>query len=298
LVVGASYIALECAGFLAGLGLDVTVMVRSILLRGFDRDIADKIGNDMEKNHHVKFTRGVVPERIVKNGDGTKTVHWTGGGSDTYDTVLAAIGRYADTSKLGLDIAGVQINSKNGKIICNNEQTNVPHIYAIGDVVLGVPELTPVAIQSGKMLANRLYKQNVSEAMDYNLIATTVFTPTEYGAIGLSEEDAIAKFGKDSIEVYHSSFTPLEWSLTAGRPENTCYAKLVCDKNDDERVLGLHYLGPDAGEVVQGYAVAMRCGATCKDFHDTVGIHPTVSERICDLHITKSSGADADASGC
>ena len=117
--------------------------------------------------------------------------------------------------------------------------------------MLGVPELTPVAIQSGKMLANRLYKQNVSEAMDYNLIATTVFTPTEYGAIGLSEEDAIAKFGKDSIEVYHSSFTPLEWSLTAGRPENTCYAKLVCDKNDDERVLGLHYLGPDAGEVVQ-----------------------------------------------
>ena len=101
------------------------------------------------------------------------------------------------------------------------------------------------------MLANRLYKQNVSEAMDYNLIATTVFTPTEYGAIGLSEEDAIAKFGKDNIEVYHSSFTPLEWSLTVGRPENTCYAKLVCDKNDDERVLGLHYLGPDAGEVVQ-----------------------------------------------
>jgi len=85
----------------------------------------------MEKNHHVKFTRGVVPERIVKNGDGTKTVHWTGGGSDTYDTVLAAIGRYADTSKLGLDIAGVQINSKNGKIICNNEQTNVPHMCVI-----------------------------------------------------------------------------------------------------------------------------------------------------------------------
>ena len=125
--------------------------------------------------------------------------------------------------------------------------------------MLGVPELTPVAIQSGKMLANRLYKQNVSEAMDYNLIATTVFTPTEYGAIGLSEEDAIAKFGKDSIEVYHSSFTPLEWSLTAGRPENTCYAKLVCDKNDDERVLGLHYLGPDAGEVVQVRLLFVVC---------------------------------------
>jgi thioredoxin reductase (NADPH) len=251
LVVGASYIALECAGFLAGLSLDVTVMVRSILLRGFDRDIADKIGDDMEQNHHVKFVRGVVPERIVKNENGTKTVHWTGGGSDTYDTVLAAIGRYADTSKLGLVAAGVKTNAKNGKIVCINEQTNVPHVYAIGDVVQDVPELTPVAIQSGRMLANRLYQSGVSEAMDYNLIATTVFTPTEYGAIGMSEEDAIAKHGEEGVEVYHSSFTPLEWSLTAGRPENTCYAKLVCDKNDSNRVIGLHYLGPDAGEVVQ-----------------------------------------------
>jgi thioredoxin reductase (NADPH) len=298
LMVGASYISLECAGFLAGLGLDVTVMVRSILLRGFDRDIADKIGEDMEQNHHVKFLRGVVPESIVKNSDGTKTVTWKDGGKDTYDTVLAAIGRRADTSKLGLAAAGVKTNDRNGKILCTNEQTNVPHIYAIGDVVQDVPELTPVAIQSGRMLSQRLFKPGVAEAMDYNLIATTVFTPTEYGAIGLSEEMAIAKFGEDQVEVYHQSFTPLEWTLSSGRPENSCYAKLICDKNDNERVIGLHYLGPDAGEVVQGYAVAMRCGATYKDFHDTVGIHPTVSEKICDMRISKSSGDSADSSGC
>lgn len=94
------------------------------------------------------------------------------------------------------------------------------------------------------LLANRLYQSGgVSEAMDYNLIATTVFTPTEYGAIGLSEEDAISKYGENNIEVYHSSFTPLEWSLSNGRAENSCYAKLICDKNDNERVVGLHYLG-------------------------------------------------------
>ena len=298
LIVGASYIALECAGFLAGIGADTTVMVRSILLRGFDRDIADKIGDDMENSHHVKFIRGVVPESIVKNSDGTKTVTWTNGGADTYDTVLAAIGRKADTHQLNVAAAGIATNPKNGKILCTDEQTNIPHIYAIGDVVQAVPELTPVAIQSARMLANRLYKPGTSQAMNYDLIATTVFTPTEYGAIGLSEDDATTKYGEKRIEVYHSSFTPLEWSLSNDRKENTCYAKLICDKEDNGRVIGLHYLGPDAGEVVQGYAVAMRCGATYQDFYDTVGIHPTVSERICDLKVTKSSGGSADSTGC
>ncbi len=319
LVVGASYIALECAGFLAGLGIDVTVMVRSILLRGFDRDIADKIGEDMAQNHHVKFLRGVVPSSIVRKGGaagGKLTVTWepsgasTGaaagdvdsktptGGSAEFDTVFAAIGRRADTAKLGLDAAGVQYSQRSGKIKCANEQTNVPHIYAIGDVVIGVPELTPVAIQSGRLLSNRLYKAGVSQAMDYDLIATTVFTPTEYGSIGLSEERALETLGEERVEVYHSSFTPLEWGLTRERPENSCYAKLIVDKENNERVVGLHFLGPHAGEVVQGFAVAMRCGATYKDFYDTVGIHPTCSERVCDLRVSKSSGESADSSGC
>ena len=307
LVVGASYIALECAGFLAGLGLDVTVMVRSILLRGFDRDIADKIGEDMEHNHGVKFLRECVVSKIEKAANGKLSVAWkptksdgSAGGSSgvaEFDTVLAAIGRRADTTKLGLDKAGVQSSKRNGKIPCQDEQTNVPHIYAIGDVVVGVPELTPVAIQSGRLLANRLFGKT-SNAMDYNLVATTVFTPTEYGTIGMSEEDALEKLGDDRVEVYHQAFTPLEWSLTRERPENSCYTKLIVDKDDSERVIGMHFLGPHAGEVVQGFAVAMRCGATYSDFHDTVGIHPTCSERICDLRVTKSSGVSADSSGC
>ncbi len=305
LVVGASYIALECAGFLAGLGLDVTVMVRSILLRGFDRDIADKIGEDMEQNHGVKFLREAVVAKMEKTAGGKISVAWkpaksgagTSSGSAEFDTVLAAIGRRADTAKLGLDKAGVQSSSRNGKIPCTDEQTNVPHIYAIGDVVVGVPELTPVAIQSGRLLSNRLFGKTAT-AMDYGLVATTVFTPTEYGTIGMSEEEALEKLGEDRVEVYHQSFTPLEWSLTRERPENSCYTKLVVDTEDSERVVGLHFLGPHAGEVVQGFAVAMRCGATYSDFHDTVGIHPTCSERICDLRVTKSSGVSADSSGC
>ena len=154
LVVGASYVALECAGFLTGLGLDVTVMVRSILLRGFDRDMSERIGKHMERTG-TKFLRGKVPTSLAKGGDGRVTVQWDGG-SDAYDSVFTAVGRNADTGGLGLERAGVQTDAK-GKIPCTNEQSNVGNIYAIGDVVTGAPELTPVAIQAGRYLARRLF---------------------------------------------------------------------------------------------------------------------------------------------
>lgn len=302
LVVGASYIALECGGFLAGLGNDVTVMVRSILLRGFDRDIADKIGEFMAdaKPNPTKFIKGKVPQSIEKLASGRLLVRWEGNpDGEEFDTVLGAIGRNADTHKLGLEKAGV-VAEKNGKIKCVNEQTNVSNIYAIGDVVYGCPELTPVAIQAGRLLADRLYSNN-NVAMDYNTIATTVFTPLEYGAIGMSEEEAVEFCGGESeIEVFHSNFTPLEWTVCENRPQSKCYAKLVCDKREGQnlKVLGLHILGPNAGEITQGYSVAMRLGATYQDFQMTVGIHPTVSEEFTTISVTKSSGKDADAGGC
>eukprot|EP00462_Mataza_sp_D1_P023286 CAMPEP_0175133120 /NCGR_PEP_ID=MMETSP0087-20121206/7463_1 /TAXON_ID=136419 /ORGANISM="Unknown Unknown, Strain D1" /LENGTH=607 /DNA_ID=CAMNT_0016415569 /DNA_START=30 /DNA_END=1853 /DNA_ORIENTATION=+ len=299
LVVGASYVALECAGFLAALKYDTTVMVRSILLRGFDREYSDKIGEFMEQTG-TKFIRGTVPSEIKKNDNGSFQVYWDDGKqSDTFDTVVAAIGRYADTKSLGLENAGVQTNPKNGKIVCagRNEQTSVPNIYAIGDVVDGMEELTPVAIQSGQFLARRLYG-NKTQLMDYDLIPTTVFTPIEYGACGLSEEAAIAKYGEDDIEVYHKELAPLEWELVHDRPAGIARAKLICVKSQEERVVGLHVLGPNCGEITQGYAVAMRKGATYKDFQDTVGIHPTVSEDFTTLTITKASGEDAAAAGC
>lgn len=294
LCVGASYISLECAGFLAGLGNDVTVAVRSILLRGFDRECADLIGAYM-KDHGVTFKNEVLPAKLEKVGEKIK-VTFTDGSEDEFDTVLVAIGRSGDTGTLGLENVGIERIPKNGKISCKNEQTSVPNIYAIGDVMEGCPELTPVAIQAGQLLARRLFG-NSNEAMDYTNICTTVFTPIEYGTVGYSEEEAIEKFSKCNVEVYHKKFTPLEWSLTESRNNHQGFTKVIIDKRDN-KVLGIHYLGPNAGEVTQGYGVAMKKGITFKDLEDTVGIHPTSAEEIVTLSVTKSSGESADAGGC
>jgi len=170
------------------------------------------------------------------------------------------------------------------------------NIYAIGDVMEGCPELTPVAIQAGKMLARRLF-DGKTEAMDYKNVCTTVFTPLEYGTVGWSEDDAKGEFGEENVEVYHSNFTPLEWSLSEHRAKHPAFAKIVVDKSSNQ-VLGMHFLGPHAGEVTQGFGVAIKKGITMDDLHETVGIHPTSAEVLTDLDVTKSSGASADAKGC
>lgn len=134
--------------------------------------------------------------------------------------------------------------------------------------------------------------------MDYVNICTTVFTPIEYSCVGLSEDDAIEKHGAENIEVYHSEFMPLEWSLSHGRQSQTAYTKVITDKNPEQNVLGIHFVGPNAGEVMQGYGVAMKQGLTYKTLVETVGIHPTSAEEIVSLSITKSSGESAAAGGC
>jgi thioredoxin reductase (NADPH) len=134
--------------------------------------------------------------------------------------------------------------------------------------------------------------------MDYTNVCTTVFTPIEYACVGLSEDDAKAKFGEENLEVYHREFLPLEWSLALDRSHQNSFAKVIVDKTDEEKVLGIHYVGPNAGEVMQGYGVAMKQGLTFKQLTRTVGIHPTSSEEIVTLSITKSSGEDASGGGC
>ena len=161
----------------------------------------------------------------------------------------------------------------------------------------GCPELTPVAIQAGLSLARRLFGGS-TEPMDYVNICTTVFTPIEYGTVGLSEEDAIETYGEDNVEIYHKSFIPLEWSISESRSHFQCFCKVICDKADNLRILGIHYLGPNAGEVLQGFGLAMKKKITFKDLEDTVGIHPTSAEEIVTLAVTKSSGKDAAAAGC
>ncbi|XP_071295748.1 thioredoxin reductase 3 isoform X2 [Agelaius tricolor] len=304
LVVGASYVALECAGFLAGLGLDVTVMVRSILLRGFDQEMAEKVGAYME-THGVKFIRKFVPVQVEQLEQGMpgrlKVTAKSTEGSETleeeYNTVLLAIGRDACTRNIGLQTIGVKINEKNGKVPVNDEeQTNVPYVYAIGDILDGKLELTPVAIQAGRLLAQRLYGGS-SKKCDYINVPTTVFTPLEYGSCGYPEQKAIDEYGEQNLEVYHTLFWPLEWTVP-GRDNNTCYAKVICNKQDNNRVIGLHVLGPNAGEVTQGFAAAIKCGLTKELLDETIGIHPTCAEVFTTMDITKSSGQDITQKGC
>lgn len=303
LVVGASYVALECAGFLTHLGFDTTVMVRSILLRGFDQEMAAKIGAHMERTG-TRFIHRAIPTKVEKlpNGKLQVTAQQIDNPQpivEQYDTVLLAIGRVANNAKLHLEKAGVAVDPRTGKIPCKREQTNVPHIFCVGDALLGAPELTPTAILAGKIVSRRLFAGS-KEFMRYEHIPTTVFTPLEYGSIGLPEEAATELFGADNVEVFFSSFQPLEWSTVPRLSEeaNTCHAKLICNKADHMRIIGFHYLGPNAAEVTNGWALALRLGATKADLDGVVGIHPSCAEIFNGLTITKSSGKSAPKTGC
>eukprot|EP00928_Gymnodinium_smaydae_P054550 TRINITY_DN382_c0_g1_i2.p2 TRINITY_DN382_c0_g1~~TRINITY_DN382_c0_g1_i2.p2 ORF type:complete len:483 (-),score=142.61 TRINITY_DN382_c0_g1_i2:759-2207(-) len=295
LVIGASYIALECAGFLAGFGFDVTVMVRSILLRGFDQDIADMIGSYMER-HHVKFARKMVPSKFEKMADGKVKVFVEGSEYGIFDTVLMATGRTGCAKLLNVEAAGLT-PTDSGKLVCNDaDQTSVPHIFAVGDVIEGKPELTPVAIQAGKLLMRRLFGGS-KKLMDYTDVATAVFTPIEYGAVGYTEEAAKSKLGKERIKVYHCTGMPLEWNLNNERKEDAGYMKVICDLAEKEKVVGIHILGPNAGEVVQGLSVAVKAGCTKEHLDDCVGIHPTFAESYTTMTEEKTEGSALPTKG-
>lgn len=296
-VVGAGYVALECAGFLTGLrGGDVTVLVRSMMLRGFDREMVAAIKTVME-HAGTKIIEGVLPSSIQKLPSGRLLVTMSNGQSDEFDTVLAAVGRKPDVEALGLANGAMQVRlAASGKVECSDEQTSIPHIYAIGDVVEGAPELTPVAIQAGRILARRLFGGS-AERMVYKNIATTVFTPLEFGTVGLNEEEATSLHGPENIDVYLSQFQPLEWSIVGDYSELSCLAKVVVLK-DSGRVLGMHIAAPNAGEIIQGFAVAFRKGLTHDDLVQTIGIHPTTAEELCGLEVTKNSGKSTKKSGC
>lgn len=301
LVIGASYVALECAGFLSGFGYDTSVMVRSVYLRGFDQQMANSVAANM-KAHGTKFIEKSVPTGIEKLPDGKLTVRWKILESgeelkDVFDTVLFAIGRDPETTYLQLDKVGVETDPKSKKILVDeNENTSVKNIYSIGDAIHDRPELTPVAIMSGKLLARRIFG-NSTQQMDYRKIPTTVFTPLEFGTVGLSEEQAVETYGEDNVEVYHAYYKPLEYTV-AERHAEQCYIKAVCLRHGNNSVLGLHFLGPHAGEVIQGFAAAFSCGLTFSQLSQTVGIHPTSAEEIVKLHITKRSGEDPNVTGC
>eukprot|EP01017_Pseudomicrothorax_dubius_P043481 TRINITY_DN724_c0_g1_i1.p1 TRINITY_DN724_c0_g1~~TRINITY_DN724_c0_g1_i1.p1 ORF type:complete len:519 (+),score=117.57 TRINITY_DN724_c0_g1_i1:89-1558(+) len=290
LVIGASYVALECSGFLSGFGYDVTVLVRSVLLREYDQEMAQKIGRYMEK-HGTKFIYEATPTKIEKTEDGRLRVTWKGKDgehSDVFDTVFSAIGRSALTKGLNLEAVGVKVASNGKVIVKDDDKTTVDNIYSLGDCAEGRPEFTPTAIMAGRFLARRLTGRS-TRLMNYAYNPVTVFTPLEYGCIGYTEEKAKSDFPND-ITVFYTGLKPLEWILNPARESDACFAKLIVRTSDD-RVIGLHYLGPYAGEITQGYAVAMLKGVTKDEFDITGAIHPTISEEMIRMTQKKDLGA-------
>lgn len=296
-VVGAGYVALECGGFIQGLRQgDVTVLVRSIPLRGFDREMVDKLVPSLTASG-VRMLVGVLPESITKLDNGKFLVRMSNGEEDEFDTVLGATGRTADTEGLNLQAAGVEVDPGNKKVICQDEQSSVPHIYCIGDAMYGCPELTPVAIQAGQLLAQRLFGGS-RKVMEYEKVATVVFTPLEYGCVGLTEERAREVYG-DAVDAYVSEFTPLEWTVAEDNHSAVkCFTKVLVNTRKDNAVIGMHIASPNAGEIIQGMSVAFRKGLKYQDLLDTVGLHPTIAEEFTTMTISKSSGADFQKAGC
>eukprot|EP00760_Papus_ankaliazontas_P019674 PhM_4_TR18054/c2_g1_i1/m.41064/K22182/TXNRD; thioredoxin reductase (NADPH) len=309
-VVGAGYIALECAGFLAGLGYKTTVLVRSTPLRTFDSDVARRLVDYMEKQCGVRFFYD-EPAAVVKDDStGRLSVKLKKGDAALEcDTFMMATGRTPNSRALGLEHIGADVIKSSGKIVVDDaERTTAStskNVFAIGDVANrgGSMELTPVAIRAGELLVDRLFGTSTRK-MRYELVPTTVFTPLEYGSVGLSEEDAATRYGADKIEVYHSELWPLEWTVPHLPNSNACYCKVVTllprgpDDDDDGLVVGFHILCPNAGELTQGIAIAMHAGLTKRAMDETVGIHPTVAEILCNLHVTKRSGKSVAAPGC
>lgn len=238
-VVGAGYVALECAGFLTALHQgDVTVLVRSTPLRTFDKDVVNYI-QDYMMHHGTKIVTGVLPNSIQKLPNGRLLVSY-GDTSEEFDTVLEAIGRTPDLAGLNMsalseDGNGPKVHGSSGKLLCQNEQTSIPHVYAIGDVVHTCPELTPVAILAGKLLARRLFGGS-GETVEYRNIATAVFTPLELGTVGLTEKEAAEVHGEDAIDCFIASFSPLEWSITDNHTDLSCFAKIVVLKEQNNKV--------------------------------------------------------------
>lgn len=275
-------------------------MIRSIVLRGFDQQMA-KVVTDSMIEKGVNFIFEAIPLSVEKQDDGQLLVTYRNkDGSeakDIFDTVLFAIGRSANTSKIHLEKSGVEVVKDSDKIDVNEaSQTNVEHIYAVGDILYKKPELTPVAINAGRIIARRIMNGS-DEVMDYADVATTVFSPLEYGCVGLSEEDAVARFGEDNVEIYHAFYKPTEFFVPQ-KSVRYCYLKAVALREGDQKVVGLHFVGPAAGEVIQGFAVAVKCGLTIKVLRETVGIHPTVAEEFTRLNITKRSGLDPTPATC
>ena len=275
-IIGAGYIAVELAGVLHGLGVKTDLFVRKGgPLRGFDQGIVEVLVEEMKKNGQPLHTHK-VPQKLEKLDNGDIQIHFEDGTTHTSQKVIWAVGRKANVSQLNLEAAGVALNERGFIQVDEYQNTTTPGIYALGDVS-GEKELTPVAVKAGRTLSERLFNGKTDAKMDYELIPTVVFSHPAIGSIGLSQEQAEAKYGAENIKVYESNFAGMYSAITVHRQMTKL--KLIT-LGEEEKIIGLHGIGEGVDEMIQGFAVALKMGATKADFDATVAIHPTASEEF------------------
>ena len=276
-VVGAGYIAVELAGVLNSLGVETHLFVRKHApLRNFDPMMVETLVESMQQDGITLHTHA-IPKEVVKNADGSVTLKLEDGREQTVDCLIWAIGREPTTDKINLQAAGVEANARGFIKVDKYQNTNVPGIYAVGDIIEGGIELTPVAVAAGRRLSERLFNNKPNEHLDYNLVPSVVFSHPPIGTVGLTEPQAIEQYGAENVKVYKSSFTSMYTAVTQHR--QPCRMKLVC-VGKEEKIVGLHGIGFGVDEMIQGFAVAIKMGATKADFDNTVAIHPTGSEEF------------------
>ena len=273
IVCGGGYIAVEFAGILNGMGAEVTQLYRGpLFMREFDDDLRQSLSEEMTKRGiHLRFGCNIA--QLEKTPSGLLAT-LSDGSQQEVDQVLLAIGRTPNTEGLGLKAVGVETDDTGAIIVGQNFQTNVPSIYAIGDVIGGMM-LTPVALAEGMALARYFFQGATTAQVDYTNIPTAVFSQPNLGTVGLTEAEAREKFAR--VKIFRSSFTPMKQTLAGGNEKSLM--KLVVDDATD-KVVGCHMVGSDAGEIIQGFAVALQCGATKAQFDATIGIHPTAAEEF------------------
>ncbi len=271
-IVGGGYISVEFAGIFNGLGARVTQLYRGpLFLRGFDADLRAHAAQEIGKTGvDLRFEVNVQSIAAVRGG---LQVALTDGSSIEVDAVLYATGRKANLEGMGLENVKVKLSDAGTIAVDEHYRTSEPSIFALGDVV-GRMELTPVALAEGMSFARRQFG-GLADQVDYEFIPTAVFCQPNIGTVGYTEDEARAKFGH--LRVFKSTFKPMKHTLS-GRDERT-FMKLIVDRGSD-RVVGIHMMGPDAGEIMQGLAIAMRAGATKALFDTTIGIHPTAAEEF------------------
>ncbi|HRO82376.1 MAG TPA: glutathione-disulfide reductase [Alicycliphilus denitrificans] len=275
-VVGAGYIAVELAGVLNALGSQTHLFVRKHApLRNFDPLLSDTLVEAMRAEGPQLHTHA-SPTALRKNADGSLTLELGNGEHHTTDCVIWAIGRAPHTAGLRPEAAGVMLDERGYVRVDKYQDTNVPGIHAVGDVT-GQVELTPVAVAAGRRLAERLFNGKPDAHLDYGNIPSVVFSHPPIGTVGLTEPEAREQYGDDAVKVYQSAFTAMYSAVT--RHRQSARMKLVC-VGPDERIVGIHGIGHGMDEILQGFAVALKMGATKRDFDDTVAIHPTAAEEF------------------